>query len=815
MEVEEGCEMLLAEGFLLDLPPNVRMSVSQLLDRRSLGALSATCKVLRDFALNEARVVRVPNATNGRDLLNSALQKLPHAQRLCLSGGYEFLSPSCLEAFLTQRLPSLARSLCQLHLHGARLSQPLPVSLLMYIPELWPTLERLEIVDTKINCPMSFTKRETLVPLVHSLLDIEDGGVSHPLQAGYISLQVDEHETRLDRNILVSLEVCRMAGRLPRLRHLALRGPRYLHLHNLAVMALAGCTQLATIELDLPPSWPTVTLHAISTLPQSVTSLTLGCQLPVTYLRQLAKSDRVPMVHMQVDFEPPSRPAGLMSGPGRDGGGGDTFRQEYELLQHQGSEHHYTGTLMGVLAGSGGSVRCVCVCVWLEHHRMDALGVLAGGGGWGGGGAGSSSGTTGIGALYPLVHPLPIVAQLASLSIRSSVPDLDPAELSDGAREDWERRQRQEGVMLRALLAAAPQLQALELSSVGPLLFEAVTTAVETVPRKSLRLSCHSTVDPMPLLRCAVAAPDVGLTLRGVAVPDLLLLCEAGGSSPVSASGTGNGDDGCGGQDNVPTASSSGSGTPTAMQRSAARGGGDGGGTPTKATTSQQQQPRPLTRTQRVQLAEQLSEQIAAAAAAALPPPRQYGGAAAAVKKGGGAGGGGGSGSGSGGKELSKKAANKAAAAQAARVAEARREASREAARVAAAAAAAAELLAAAQRPTWSTLHAGAPVLARLTRLHLQRSHDVTDADVTAAVASCSSLRHLQLTTCRAVSPGVVTQLASLRRPMRLRCVSCRLVTSAGWAYAVGEAAGMRGTVVRDVALPSCEDAACEVEFGP
>ena len=104
------------------------------------------------------------------------------------------------------------------------------------------------------------------------------------------------------RPMQVSLELCRAAARLPRLRHLALRGPSYLHPHNLAVAAvrdglayiigninidnllatdkqlpltcvtkcdhrchpypvvqLSSCASLETLDLDLPSTWPVIT----------------------------------------------------------------------------------------------------------------------------------------------------------------------------------------------------------------------------------------------------------------------------------------------------------------------------------------------------------------------------------------------------------------------------------------------------------------------------------------------------------------------------------------------------------------------------
>ncbi len=66
---------------------------------------------------------------------------------------------------------------------------------------------------------------------------------------------VNEHESRLDRNLLVSLELCKIAGRLARLRHLALKGPSLLHLHDLALLALSPCTALESLEIDVPNSW--------------------------------------------------------------------------------------------------------------------------------------------------------------------------------------------------------------------------------------------------------------------------------------------------------------------------------------------------------------------------------------------------------------------------------------------------------------------------------------------------------------------------------------------------------------------------------
>ena len=135
------------------------------------------------------------------------------------------------------------------------------------------------------------------------------------------------------------------------------------------------------------------------------------------------------------------------------------------------------------------------------------------------------------------------------------------------------------------------------------------------------------------------------------------------------------------------------------------------------------------------------------------------------------------------------------------------------------------------------------------------------------AFSACSTLRSMQLTTCRAITPQVwcrlfhvallvvattpsprsclkvvisvalsrkplrllcmipphcppptqvVISVALLRRPLRLRCVTCRLIGAISWAAAVEETRStLKGVVVKDVGLPSTEDAACEVEFGP
>jgi hypothetical protein len=67
---------------------------------------------------------QVPNSSHGRDLLHAPLERLSCTHKLTLSGDYPSLSPSSFDAFL--RLPPLSR-ITELHLHGLRLSQPLPL----------------------------------------------------------------------------------------------------------------------------------------------------------------------------------------------------------------------------------------------------------------------------------------------------------------------------------------------------------------------------------------------------------------------------------------------------------------------------------------------------------------------------------------------------------------------------------------------------------------------------------------------------------------------------------------------------------------
>ena len=43
----------------------------------------------------------------------------------------------------------------------------------------------------------------------------------------------------------------------------------------------------------------------------------------------------------------------------------------------------------------------------------------------------------------------------------------------------------------------------------------------------------------------------------------------------------------------------------------------------------------------------------------------------------------------------------------------------------------------------------------------------------------------------------VVVAVARLRRPLRLRCVSCRLVSADSWAAAVHEARAIKGVVIK------------------
>jgi hypothetical protein len=45
--------------------------------------------------------------------------------------------------------------------------------------------------------------------------------------------------------------------------------------------------------------------------------------------------------------------------------------------------------------------------------------------------------------------------------------------------------------------------------------------------------------------------------------------------------------------------------------------------------------------------------------------------------------------------------------------------------------------------------------------------------------------------------------------------MSCRLISLENWLAAVMEARSMKGVIVLDLSVPSYEDAACEVKFGP
>jgi hypothetical protein len=53
---------------------------------------------------------------------------------------------------------------------------------------------------------------------------------------------------------------------------------------------------------------------------------------------------------------------------------------------------------------------------------------------------------------------------------------MEPDELAG-----WQARQRSEAALLRAMLGAAPRLRSLELTGVGPLMYDAVVDMVEQV----------------------------------------------------------------------------------------------------------------------------------------------------------------------------------------------------------------------------------------------------------------------------------------------------------------------------------------------
>ncbi|KAL6759967.1 hypothetical protein V8C86DRAFT_2564456 [Haematococcus lacustris] len=105
--------------------------------------------------------------------------------------------------------------------------------------------------------------------------------------------------------------------------------------------------------------------------------------------------------------------------------------------------------------------------------------------------------------------------------------------------------------------------------------------------------------------------------------------------------------------------------------------------------------------------------------------------------------------------------------------------------------------------PPWGGLH----------HLHLLRCHELEDDLLAEALAAMPCVAELTTATCRAVTCGLVVMVARLRRPLRLRVISCRLVSARGWAAAVVAAREVVGCQLVDVKYPNEQDLSCEVAF--
>ncbi|GAX74378.1 hypothetical protein CEUSTIGMA_g1826.t1 [Chlamydomonas eustigma] len=912
---------------LTDLPLGLQYDIVGLLDRRSLGNVALTSKPLKDVVHSVPLTIRVPNSCNGRDMLSAPLSGLLRsATRLTLSGDYPNLHPSCVDDFIrtqivsllqsssnthtlhvtghllasppdTQGLPfssattSLASSaarlsmfpplslssclLTELHLHGVRLPQPFPFHLLMALPEIWPALSRLELVDTRLGCPLSCTKRESLERTITALSVLDSVDLHHSLLVGL----VDEHEQRLNTNIQVSLELCRMISKLSMIKSLVLRGPAYLHLHNMTVLEVAKCNKLEKLEMDLPEDWPRVTEASLSSLPITLRSLTLSTPRPVTYLKKLAVVSAFwhpdCKVHMQVHHQSMMLMRETL----------DSFEMEYGLLLIQNTEAAAAAAAAAsVTVGAAATPSSLMTPGAAAAPRSAPPAVSSWGGDRQQGGVlHPGMGSTSLAATLWNGSGASAVLQtqdhtLDSIQIWSSVPDLDPEELETDHATSWFQRQLRESAMLRFILTSAPRLRVLDLVGVGPVLFSKLVELLTVVgvdlkvPSQSLRLSCHSSVSPMTLMYLKHQYADVSLTLRGVG--RLELLAVSGGQHPVRPSSF------------HPEASSSATAAGTSRQPAAGSEVGTRGWRDvmvqeegeegemqfceSSSCTEEAEEEAGVAEEEEHHGMEEhhdfahddvlpASSSITTAFSSLMAtphgstPPASNTRAASSARAAASAGrmlssyptsgsclsGGstkkklelGGhkqqgkrSVSGSGAhageqltpmngkkKKPSRKEAAKAAAAAAR---EREQQLTRKRAQQAAAAAAEAAWVAA-NTCKWKDLIQGQAIYARLVQLHLQRSHDVEDDDVAGAVQRCKSLKYMFLTTCRAVSPKVVTAVAKLKRALLLRCTSCRLISLENWLDAVMEAKRMKGVIVLDLIVPSYEDAACEVKFGP
>ncbi|KAJ9516967.1 hypothetical protein QJQ45_027391, partial [Haematococcus lacustris] len=607
------------------LHPFVQLRVLQHLDTRSLSHASATSKSLRQLCLELCRDIKVPSHATRQQLLGLQPSRLGRAYALHFRGAYSRLKPAAATpaaaapaaaAAAPAAAPAAAAAtasvvlsagvdaadaaavalpgysdvdeclrscwqhpqLTQLVISELGLQGPLAVSTLSALPSCWPGLRSLTLHDTRLSCPLDCTDPVALDTLLRSLYTMQGKALPH---ITLLRQQVQEHEARLDANLLVTLKVFEAVASLPCLADLTISSA-FLHVHNKAVAALAAATSLSSLTLRLPAAWPWVTVHGLRLLPPSLSHLTLQSQRLVSTWSALAALTR-------------ASPSGE-DGEEEDGGGwGDPpyappSHQPFQPLSHTqqlpswlrhtyANRHrapraqqpaHHTGPGQGQGQGQGSQGqghmqgRQPLAAVTRQAHSQvgqpeQAMTGLSTGthssNGFGRpgtikeGGGGPFPGprprlrlsleaTFPPGALEPPPPGgrLPLLPALVALRLSSSCPEAPEPELDEHGvlvPAPPNPQELHERDMLQAALYAAPQLAELRLTNAGSLLTALLAAAAHQVPTQTLHVSCHSRVDCGPLLR-ARPCSRLHLSLKGLSASQLQELVQVAGqvSSP-------------------------------------------------------------------------------------------------------------------------------------------------------------------------------------------------------------------------------------------------------------------------------------------
>ena len=516
---------------LLDLPDHLLHFICESLDRFTVGCLSSSCKWLNHVCSTHAEELHVPSssslATDNTTIFpplsfyccmeacESALAKQPTSAAsssscshiktagkwpsirvIVMAGSRPLISPYQFHSLLKQ-LSALFQFTTSFTLMGLKLTQPPPLFIIQSIPDLFPNLVKLKLVDVTIGCPASYAKWEAVGSLLNGL-HLYEG--SEPLP-GQVDQLVVMHEARMQasggRNVIVALELCKSLSKLKRtLKHLVLIGHKTIHLHNLALSQLSCCTKLEALEISLPWVWPFVTARSFQDLPSSLNSLTLHTSQPATYshlLRSAVMRKRPLTCHIKSTYGGGTVYPGIMtSSSALDGG--DTLYNE------------------GLVANS-------------LTHLPPSFSFL---------------GPQSPFSEEPYLETSGCTPSLASLSIKSSSPDLDPLSLSNNNLSSWRERQRAEFMVVRLIVLSLnpSEIKHLDLTHVGPDMMALICSMddgrsiLNGLSLERISLGCHSNVDPSCLLALerkssSICTPQpLSLSLRGLGGDQIHALIE-------------------------------------------------------------------------------------------------------------------------------------------------------------------------------------------------------------------------------------------------------------------------------------------------